>query len=152
MDFAERMGKLAQEKQALAAGDQAAVEEQRAAGRLTARERVHKLVDAGSFVETDGFMVEAGCITGYGLVNQRPVYVLAQDATAHSGAMGKAQKRKMLRLLDLAQKGGGALVLMPDSAGALVTEGAAALRAYAQVFSSLARLKGEMPLIAVLAG
>ncbi len=152
MDFAERMGKLAQEKEALAAGNPAAVERQRAAGRLTARERVQKLVDAGSFVETDTFMVDAGCVTGYGLVNQRPVYVLAQDATAHSGAMGQAQKRKMLRLLDLAQKGGGAVVLLPDSAGAIVTEGAAALSAYAQVFASLARLKGELPLIAVLAG
>lgn len=152
MDLAERMGKLARQKEALAAGDPAAVERQRAAGRLTARERVQKLVDAGSFVETDSFMAEAGCVTGYGLVNQRPVYVLAQDATVRGGAMSQAQKRKMLKLLDLAQKGGGAVVLMPDSAGALVTEGAAVLSAYAQVFACLARLKGELPLIAVLAG
>ena len=70
-------------------------------GKLTARERVAKLLDAGSFVETDALVSRngdyAGVVTGSGTVQDRPVYVFAQDFTVHGGAMGQMQARRLSR-------------------------------------------------------
>lgn len=152
MDFDHGLRKLTAQREALLRGDEAAAQAQRAKGRLTARERVDKLLDAGSFVETDAYLEGGNAVCGYGLINQRPVYVLAQDATQSAGAMGRAQAAKMLKLLGLAEDAGAPVIILPDSAGALVQEGAAALAAYAEVFAKLANLSGLCPLICVLAG
>ena len=113
-------------KQAILQGDADRIAKQRAAGKLTARERVGKLLDAGSFVELDALVSKgedyAGVVTGYGTVQDRPVYVFAQDYTVHGGAMGEMQARKILKVLDLAQKTGAPVVALCDSAGVRVAQ------------------------------
>lgn len=97
-------------KQSILQGDAERIAKQRAAGKLTARERVAKLLDAGSFVETDALVSRngdyAGVVTGSGTVQDSPVYVFAQDFTVHGGAMGQMQAQKIVKVLDLAQKTG----------------------------------------------
>ena len=143
-------------KQAILQGDADRIAKQRAAGKLTARERVGKLLDAGSFVELDALVSKgedyAGVVTGYGTVQDRPVYVFAQDYTVHGGAMGEMQARKILKVLDLAQKTGAPVVALCDSAGVRVDEGAAAMNAYASVYAKMARMSGVCPMIALVLG
>lgn len=152
MDFAQQRLKLQQLLKERQQGDEGAAQAQRAQGRLTARERVGKLLDPASFVEMDAFSEGGGAVCGYGLVNSRPVFVIAQDATQGQGAMSQAQARKMLKTLALAEKSEAPVVLFPDSAGAMVQEGAPMLAAYAGVFARLAQLSGICPIIAVLSG
>lgn len=152
MDFAERRLKLQQLVKERQQGDEGAVQAQRALGRLTARERVDKLLDPASFVEMDALATGANAVCGYGLVNQRPAFVIAQDVTQGQGAMSQAQARKMLKTLDLAEKSAAPIVLLPDSFGAMVLEGAPMLASYARVFARLAQLSGICPIIAVLSG
>lgn len=143
-------------KQAILQGDEARIAKQRAAGKLTARERVAKLLDAGSFVEMDALVSRdadyAGVVTGYGTVQDRPVYLFAQDFTVHGGAMGEMQAEKICKVLDLARKTGAPVVALCDSAGVRVDEGAAAMNAYARVFARLAKMSGVVPTIALVLG
>lgn len=143
-------------KQAILQGDAERIARQRAAGKLTARERVMKLLDAGSFVEMDALVTRgedgAGVVTGYGTVQDRPVYVFAQDFTVRGGAMGEAQAKKICKVLDLAQKTGAPVVALCDSAGVRIDEGAAAMNAYARVFVRMAKLSGVAPMIALVLG
>lgn len=143
-------------KQSILQGDAERIAKQRAAGKLTARERVAKLLDAGSFVETDALVSRngdyAGVVTGSGTVQDRPVYVFAQDFTVHGGAMGQMQAQKIVKVLDLAQKTGAPVIALCDSAGVRIDEGAAAMNAYASVFTRLAKLSGVVPLIALVLG
>ena len=119
-------------------------------------ERVAKLLDAGSFVETDALVSRngdyAGVVTGSGTVQDRPVYVFAQDFTVHGGAMGQMQAQKIVKVLDLAQKTGAPVIALCDSAGVRIDEGAAAMNAYASVFTRLAKLSGVVPVIALVLG
>ena len=93
-------------KAAILQGDAERIAKQHADGKLTARERVEKLLDEGSFVELDALVSKgqdyAGVVTGYGTVQDRPVYVFAQDFTVHGGAMGSMQAKKICKVLDLA--------------------------------------------------
>lgn len=138
MDFEERRQKL--------------LEHQAALGDSPARQRLNRLVDAGSLVETDAYASDGNAVTGYGLVNDRPVYLVAQDLSSQGGAMGGAQARKMLKTLDLAMKTGAPVVLLPDSKGARVGEGAQVLASYAEVFAKLGELQGVCPVISLLMG
>ncbi len=143
-------------KQAVLHGDADRIAKQHADGKLTARERIAKLLDQGSFVETDALVScdqdYAGVVTGYGTVQDRPVYVFAQDFTVHGGAMGKLQAMKILKILDLAMKTGAPVVAMCDSAGVRVDEGALAMDAYASVYARMAGLSGVCPMIALILG
>ena len=143
-------------KQAILQGDAERIARQRSQGKLTARERVAKLLDQGSFVELDALVSRnndyAGVVTGYGTVEDRPVYLFAQDFTVHGGAMGEQQARKICKVLDLAQKTGAPVVALCDSAGVRVDEGAAAMNAYASIYAKMAKLSGVCPLIAVVLG
>ena len=91
-------------------------------------------------------------MTGYGLVNSRPVYVAAQDVTREGGATSLAQARKISKTLRLAQTSGAPVILMPDSRGIKVHEGAELLAAYAQVLGDLAALRGSCPVITLASG
>lgn len=128
------------------------VEKQHAKGRLSARERVEKLLDAGSFVESDSFKTDAGLVAGYGLVASRPVYLLAQDICANGAGMNDAQAEKMLKTLDMSEKTGAPVVVFAETEGFSVKEGAKAMKAYSRVFARLARLSGVCPIISVLNG
>ena len=143
-------------KQAILQGDAERIAKQRSQGKLTARERVAKLLDQGSFVELDALVSRnndyAGVVTGYGTVEDRPVYVFAQDFTVHGGAMGEQQAKKICKVLDLAQKTGAPVVALCDSAGVRVDEGAAAMNAYASIYAKMAKMSGVCPMIAVVLG
>lgn len=152
MQTDEGMKRLSEHREALLKGDEAAVAAQKQLGRLTARERVTQLLDPGSLIEVDAYAVEGNALCGWGTVNSRPVYVLAQDAAQGEGAMNARQAAKMLKVLDMASLAEAPVILMPDSHGAQVSEGAKALAAYAQVFAKLASIGGLCPVIAILAG
>jgi len=152
MDDAQRMSKLTERHDALLRGDEAAVAAHREGGRLTARDRVTQLLDAGTFVEVEAYAAQGHVVTGYGLINSRPVYVAAQDVTQEGGAMSLAQARKISKTLRLAQTSGAPVILMPDSKGIKVQEGAELLAAYAQVLGELAVLRGNCPVITLAAG
>ena len=144
-DFTER-------KSALLQGNTGKINVQHAKGSMTARERVTALVDSGSFVEMEALRQDTGVITGYGLVDERPVYVMAQDVTAKGAAMNAAQADKVIQLLSRARKTGAPVVFFTDSEGFSVQEDARTLTAYAELFSCMSRLSGVSPMITVVAG
>ncbi len=139
-------------KQAILSGDAALIAEQKKLGKLTARERVEALFDAGSFVEMDVLNADAGVVTGCGSVDGTNVYVYAQDVTVGGGAVGMKHAGKVLKLREMAQKTGSPIVAMLDSAGAKLEEGVAALDAYAKIAAKATALSGVVPQIALILG
>lgn len=145
------MSELKDLKQAmLGAGGEQSVEEQHKAGKQTARERVTALLDPESFVEVG--MFASGVVTGFGTVEDRPVYVYAQEYAKDFGAMDAAQADKIVRIMDLAVKTGAPVVALLDSAGADLTKGVSALDAYARIMAKTAQISGVVPQISVIAG
>lgn len=143
-------------KQEIQGGDASRVEKQKKSGKMTARERVSQLLDSQSFVELDVLVAHGGkaegVVTGYGTVEGRPVYVLSQDFTVLGGSVGAKHAQKIAKVLDLARKTGTPVVLMCDSAGARIDEGALALEAYADIFARMARMSGVTPMISMVLG
>ena len=145
------MSELKDLKQAmLGAGGEQSVAEQHKAGKQTARERVTALLDPESFVEVG--MFASGVVTGFGTVEDRPVYVYAQEYAMDFGAMDAAQADKIVRIMDLAVKTGAPVVALLDSAGADLTKGVSALDAYARIMAKTAQISGVVPQISVIAG
>ncbi|MGI6576415.1 MAG: acyl-CoA carboxylase subunit beta [bacterium] len=149
-----------------AGGGEKRVAKQHQAGKLTARERVERLLDQDSFVELDMFVehrcidfgmekVEApgeGVVTGYGTINGRPVYVFAQDFTVVGGSLGEMHARKICKVMDLALKTGAPLIGINDSGGARIQEGVDALSGYGQIFYRNTLASGVIPQISVIMG
>jgi len=152
MDMTERLQALAKEKIAILHGDAERVAKQHADGKGTARERLGKLFDAGSFVEMDALREGSNVVAGSGTVNGQAVYCFAQDYASMGGAMTMEQAEKILKLLRLARLTGAPVVALLDSAGVKVTEGPAALPLYAEIVAAMARLSGVCPLIACVMG
>ncbi|MFF3377484.1 acyl-CoA carboxylase subunit beta [Streptomyces sp. NPDC002680] len=162
---AERLVDLAARQQrALAGGSAQAVARQAARGRLTARQRVERLLDAGSFVET-GALVRArtgtgtdagaygdGVVTGTGTVGGRQVCLFAQDATVHGGSMGEAFGEKVVRTMELALSIGCPVIGLNDSGGARIQEGVASLALYAELAHRNVQASGVIPQISVIMG
>ncbi len=142
------------------------VEKQHASGKLTARERVEKLLDPGSFVELDQFVhhrctnfgmeKEAapgeGVVTGYGTVDGRLTYVFAQDFTVVGGSLGEMHAAKIVKVQELAMKMGAPLVAMNDSGGARIQEGIDALSGYGKIFFRNTLASGVIPQISAIMG
>ncbi len=139
-------------KQDILNGNAAGAEKQKKSGKLSARERIAILLDTGSFVEQGMLDCDAGVVTGSGTVDGRPVYLFAQDFAVMDGAVGAAAAKKIIRVLELARKTGTPFVAMCDSNGARVGEGAAALEAYTDIFTHMARLSGVVPMITLVLG
>lgn len=156
MHNSQDLQKVLELRKAILDGSEQRLKEQRDAGKLTARERVEKLADAGSFVELFALVSNneegAGVITGYATIDQRPVYIFAQDFTVRGGAMGKAQAAKIVKLLDMAIKTGAPVVALMDSAGVRIDEGAAAMSAYSEIYHKLARMSGVCPIVSLVMG
>ncbi|MGI6142932.1 MAG: acyl-CoA carboxylase subunit beta [bacterium] len=158
---------LSSRKQRIAAGGgEEKVEKQHKAGKMTARERIEKLLDPDSFVELDVFVrhrcidfgmeeVEApgeGVVTGYGTINGRTVYVYAQDFTVIGGSLGEMHARKICKVIDLALKTGAPIIGINDSGGARIQEGVDALSGYGQIFYRNTIASGVIPQISVIMG
>ncbi len=156
MHNSQDLQKVLDLREAILAGSEQRLKEQRDAGKLTARERVEKLADAGSFVELFALVSQkdegAGVITGYATIEERPVYIFAQDFTVRGGAMGKAQAAKITKLLDMALKTGAPVLAVMDSAGVRIDEGAQAMSAYSEIYQKLARMSGVCPIVSLVLG
>jgi acetyl-CoA carboxylase carboxyltransferase component len=146
-------------------GGEARQQKQREAGKLTARERIHALLDAGSFVELSVFAEHLGSqlmtgvvapgegvVTGYGTVAGRTVFVFSQDFTVLGGSLGKMHAQKIAQVMDLAVKTGAPIVGLNDSAGARIQEGVDALSGYGEVFYRNAVYSGVVPQISAILG
>jgi acetyl-CoA carboxylase carboxyltransferase component len=153
-------------EQALLGGGAEQIEKQHAKGKLTARERIEALLDPGTFVETGMFVTHRasglgmenshplsdGVVTGWGKVDDRLVYVYAQDFTVLGGSLGEAHGLKIARLMDLAYQNGAPLIGLNDSGGARIQEGVDSLAAYGEIFLRNTRASGVIPQISVILG
>jgi acetyl-CoA carboxylase carboxyltransferase component len=93
-----------------------------------------------------------GVITGKGKINNRPVYLFAQDFTVKGGSVGKVHGRKIARIMDLAVQNGAPLIGLNDSGGARIQEGVNALAAYGDIFYRNVRASGIIPQISIILG
>src|SRR6476661_1712336 len=163
----ERIDQLSKLKEeALHAGNPAAVERQHARGKLTARERIERLLDPGSFVELDmlarhrahGFGIENnrpltdGVVTGWGTVDGRKVFLFSQDFTVFGGALGEVFAEKIHKVMDLAESTGAPLVGLNDGGGARIQEGVVSLASYGGIFHRNVKASGVIPQISVVLG
>ncbi|HEY7433166.1 MAG TPA: acyl-CoA carboxylase subunit beta [Streptosporangiaceae bacterium] len=152
--------------EAVHAGSERAVERQHAKGKMTARERVDKLLDPGSFTELDelarhratSFGVAAnrpygdGVVTGFGTVDGRPVCVYSQDFTVFGGSLGEVYGEKIVKLMDHALKTGCPIVGINDGGGARIQEGVVALGLFAEIFYRNVIASGVVPQISLIMG
>ncbi|MDP9121145.1 MAG: acyl-CoA carboxylase subunit beta [Acidobacteriota bacterium] len=142
------------------------IERQHEAGKLTARERVELLLDAGSFVEIDAlvthrcrdFGMEAtrvpgdGVVCGHGTVGGRLIYLFAQDFTVFGGSLSETNAQKICKIMDLAMANGAPVVGLNDSGGARIQEGVASLGGYADIFLRNTLASGVVPQISAIMG
>ncbi len=160
--------KQLEEKHRLAelGGGQERIDKQHKLGRKTARERLEDLLDPGTFVETDKFVVHRttefgmadkkilgdGVVTGYGKIDGRLVYVFSQDFTVFGGSLSRTNANKIIKIMDLALKMGAPVIGLNDSGGARIQEGVASLAGYADIFYRNVRSSGVIPQISAILG
>ena len=135
-------------------------------GKLSARERIDLLLDAGTFEEMDKLVRHRttdfgmdqqvvdgdGFVTGYGHVHGRLVYVFAQDFTVLGGSLSEANALKICKIMDLALKTGAPVIGLNDSGGARIQEGVASLAGYADIFLRNTLASGVIPQISAIMG
>lgn len=153
-------------KQSQEGGGQKRIDAQHAKGKLTARERIHFVLDEGSFQEmgalvqhrSDLFGLDKqkilgdGVVTGYGTVNGRLVYVFAQDFTVLGGSLAEAHAEKITKVMDLAMKTGAPLIGLNDSGGARIQEGVVSLGGYSDIFYRNVQASGVIPQFSAMMG
>ncbi|NRB52152.1 MAG: acyl-CoA carboxylase subunit beta [Saprospiraceae bacterium] len=160
--------KLLADKQseALLGGGERRIESQHKKGKLTARERLHFLLDEGSFEEigmlvthrSKDFGMEEqiflgdGVVTGYGTISGRLVYVFAQDFTVFGGSLSETHAEKICKVMDLAVQNGVPLIGLNDSGGARIQEGVKSLGGYADIFYRNVMASGVIPQISAIMG
>jgi propionyl-CoA carboxylase beta chain len=147
-------------------GGQARIDAQHRKGKLTARERIHFLLDDGSFEEIGIFVTHRshdfgmdkqrylgdGVVTGYGSINGRLVYVFAQDFTVFGGSLSETHAEKICKVMDLAMKNGAPVIGLNDSGGARIQEGVSSLGGYADIFYRNVMASGVVPQISAIMG
>src|ERR1700719_2407297 len=150
----------------LEGGGATRIAKQHEAGKLTARERVDLLLDPGSFVEMDRFVVHRctdfdmdknkilgdGVVTGWGLVDGRKVVVFAQDFTVIGGSLSSAYAEKICKVMDLAMRIGAPVIGLNDSGGARIQEGVESLAGYADIFLRNTLASGVVPQVSCIMG
>ncbi len=151
---------------ALLGGGEKRIEEQHQKGKLTARERIALLVDKDSFEEFDMFVTHQctnfgmekfihpgdGVVTGSATINERVVYIFAQDFTVFGGSLSKTYAEKICKIMDMALKNGCPLIGLNDSGGARIQEGVEALAGYAEIFWRNVMASGVIPQISAILG
>lgn len=153
-------------EQALEGGGKRRIEAQHKKGKLTARERVHLLLDEGTFEELGMLVTHRstnfgldeekypgdGVVTGYGRIDGRLVYVFSQDFTVLGGSLAEAHAEKICRIMDLAMKNGAPVIGLNDSGGARIQEGVVSLGGYADIFYRNVKASGVIPQISAIMG
>src|SRR3954453_23585812 len=164
--FEERLEQLDSLRQAAMHSSPEAEEKQHQRGKMTARERIEKLLDPGSFQELDTFVRHRtsefdmqknrpwgdAVVTGHGTIEGRRVCVFSQDFTVFGGSLGEVMAEKMCKIMDLAAKIGCPVIGINDSGGARIQEGVVSLGAYGDVFVRNVRSSGVIPQISLIMG
>ena len=146
-------------------GGQARLDKQHDRGKMTARERITKLVDEDTFQETGMFakhrtthfgMDKAdapadGVVTGSGAVYGRPVHIASQDFSVMGGSAGEMQSNKVVAMMKASATTGTPFVCINDSGGARVQEGIDSLSGYGRVFYNNVLLSGLVPQVSIIA-
>ena len=154
------------ERRAELGGGEERLRRQHEAGKLTARERVDLLFDAGTFEEIDKLVTHRcrdfgmddevipgdGVVAGHGRVDGRPVYAFAQDFTVFGGSLSETNAAKIVKVMDLAVKMGAPIVGLNDSGGARIQEGVLSLGGYADIFLRNTLASGVVPQISAIMG
>ena len=147
-------------------GGQKRIDSQHAKGKQTARERIHQLLDEGSFHEIDAYWTHRhtdfgmgdkrfegdGVVIGYGKIDGRMVCVYSQDFTILGGSYSEVHGQKVSKILDLALESGAPVIGIMDSVGARIQEGAYSLSAFAELFWRNTQASGVVPQISVMVG
>ncbi|MTJ83031.1 MAG: acyl-CoA carboxylase subunit beta [Telmatospirillum sp.] len=147
-------------------GGQKGIDKQHAGGKLTARERIGKLVDQGSFQEIGLFaqhrcdffgmqdkeLPADGVVTGCAKVDGKVVHLASQDFTVAGGAAGEVHSTKVAAMLEMSLKTGTPFIFVNDSGGARVQEGIDSLSGYGRVFYNNVMLSGVVPQISLICG
>lgn len=158
------LGELEEKKKEIHGSDRA--EKQHRAGKFTALERIHLLIDEGTFVETDMFLEHRctyfgmennkregdGVITGYGKVNGRTVCIYAQDFTVFGGSISEMNARKITNIQKKALEMRVPIVALFDSGGARVQEGIQSLSGHGHIFYNNVKASGKIPQISAIMG
>ncbi len=147
-------------------GGEKRIKAQHERGKLTARERLDLLLDEGSFIELDRFVVHRatdfglehekylgdGVVAGYGTIYGRLVYVFSQDFTVFGGSLSEAHAEKIVKIMDMALKNGAPVIGLNDSGGARIQEGVVSLGGYADIFLRNTLASGVVPQISAILG
>ncbi len=142
------------------------IEAQHKKKKLTARERLHFLLDENSFQEIGMLVTHRstefgldkekypgdGVVTGFGKINGRLVYVFAQDFTVFGGSLSETHAQKICRIMDLAMQNGAPVIGLNDSGGARIQEGVVSLGGYADIFYRNVLASGVIPQISAVMG
>jgi acetyl-CoA carboxylase carboxyltransferase component len=156
----------AREKKIELGGGQKALEKVKATGRLTARERLARLFDEGTFVELDKFVEHRcvnfgmdqtevpgeGVVTGYGMVNGRTVFAFAQDFSTMGGSLGEMHAAKIVKCQERAMSAGAPIVGLNDSGGARIQEAVDSLAGYGRIFYKNTMASGIIPQVSAIMG
>ena len=163
----EKTEKLAELKEeSRLGGGKERIDAQHKRGKRTARERIDMLLDPGSFVELDPFVIHRctdfgmdkkkvlgdGVVTGYGTIDGRLVFVFSQDFTVFGGSLGEMFAKKVCKMMDLAMKAGAPVIGLNDSGGARIQEGVASLAGYGDIFFRNVMASGVIPQISAIMG
>ncbi len=144
----------------------AAERSQHAKGKLTARERIDRLLDPASFTELDMFAMHRttnfgmderkvrgdGVVTGWGTIEGRQVFVFSHDASVFGGSLGEVFAEKVTKIMDLALRTGSPCIGINDSGGARIQEGVVSLAGYAEIFYRNVESSGVIPQISLVVG
>src|ERR1700716_1759808 len=147
-------------------GGEARLKAQHEKGKLSARERLELLLDEGSLVELDRFVVHRstdfgleaqkfygdGVVTGHGRIDGRLVYVFSQDFTVFGGSLSETNALKIVKIMDLAMRNGAPVIGLNDSGGARIQEGVVSLGGYAEIFFRNVLASGVVPQISAILG
>jgi propionyl-CoA carboxylase beta chain len=147
-------------------GGQQRIDQQHERGKLTARERLDLLLDAGSFVEFDAFVTHRsndfgldeqrilgdGVVTGHGTIDGRLVFVYSQDFTVFGGSLSESHAEKICKIMDLAMRVGAPIIGLNDSGGARIQEGVVSLGGYAEIFLRNTLASGVVPQLSLILG
>ena len=164
MDPVERLKE--RERLAELGGGEERLKKQHAQGKLTARERMTRLFDPGTFEEVDKLVTHRcqdfgmdqqiipgdGVVSGHGRIHGRVVYAFAQDFTVFGGSLSETNAAKICKVMDMAVRNGAPIVGLNDSGGARIQEGVVSLGGYSDIFLRNTLASGVVPQISAIMG
>lgn len=134
--------------------------------KLNVRERIDILLDKGTFVEIDKYVMHRctnfgmenkripgdGVVCGYGKIDGRLVFVYAFDFGVLGGSLSAANAQKIAKVQDMALKNGAPIIGLNDSGGARIQEGVESLTGFAHIFHRNVMASGVIPQISAIMG